>query len=107
MNKSAWKKTAWRTQISDLNYHTDKIGGVWTDRVTRRDRNPQVTDKDIERRDAKFGATRWSMSVKLADRLIAKLPREAAWTVTARRKWEVVDLVAAGRLDAAMDTLGL
>ena len=100
------RATAWQSQtkwLSDQTYYSERPG-IWTDRVSKRDINPRVTDRDLERSRQKR-PDRTAVAVQMVDRVMAKLPVLKRNAILPRTKWLCVELVLTGQGPAAFGIL--
>jgi hypothetical protein len=110
------KTTAWQSQtkwLSDRRYYSERPG-IWTDKVTSRDRNPAVRDRELTRKRGVadgFGHFKprnvRELAVVIIERAINKLPTAQRQAITPRMKWEAVDMAVAGKAADVLRAWGL
>ncbi len=95
----------WRKQTADLSdkrYYSERPG-IWTDKVTKSMRRPQVTDTELLRKRGKpdmdgFGNLMLDddMPRITVERLLNSLTSNQRAKIAPRLKWELVEMVAQG-----------
>lgn len=108
------RTTGWQAQtkwLTDQHYVSDKHG-IWEDKVTRRDRECTVTDSDYRKVRGRSDCsgnfkprTAWERAKLAVESLMRTMPATQVGAITPRMKWELVDLLAAGRGKEALNLL--
>jgi hypothetical protein len=102
---------AWQRQCTFPSAgYTSPKRGIWHDVKVGRDSAPMVTDRDTKRGHAsdcsgnlvpvKPGPARsWAVAKVQVERFLNTLPLEQRNRITPAQKWQVVEVVASGKLD--------
>jgi len=102
--KSSPMANGWAAQTKMLcvKRYFSETPGIWTDRVTRRDRASGVTDTELKRIHKGRGdcsgnlppVTKWEAAKQLVERALNGMSLAQRDAVTPRMKWEMVERVA-------------
>jgi hypothetical protein len=102
------KTTSWQSQtkwLSDQTYYSPKRKDcIWTDRVSRFDRQPMVSDRELARQRAKK-PDKHALAVYLVDKFMRSLPALVARRIEPRVKWQAVELLLCGQGVKAVELL--
>jgi len=99
---NAWAaQTRW---LTDKTYYSE-TPGIWTDRISRRDRASGVTDSELKRHHGGRGAladafgnlpprNRSDAARVIVERIMARLSPSQRAAITPRQKWDIVAALA-------------
>ena len=99
----SWRKQT--TQMAEKRYFSE-TPGIWTDRVTRAQRKPQVTDRELLKRRGSpqmdccgnlLTGRREDMVRIAVERAMQRLTPAERAAVTPRAKWDLIDSLVRGK----------